>query len=413
MQSADGPVSHRHVMYVAGFDPQTARNYHARYRAQAARQALAGGAAIEVGPRQTDADGYAFWILTTQENGRTVHTRYTFMDWSDIVRSHWSTRLWQVWWQGLWADFVNLRNGALRRMLHSAWPPMLAAYSPLIALLFLFAGIALLGGVGWAARDAVTSTTRTGCLLAGISLALAITWRGLVRYAGVAWLLRSFHFNVLMARGAVPELDRRVAAHATKVRQGLAGLPTDSGSELLVVGHSSGAILAVSMLAEALRQDPGLGGHGPRVSLLTLGQCIPILGCFPQAQAFRADLAVVGQSEALDWIDFSAPPDASCFALSDPLRACGVDVPSRPPDRPKLLSPQFAQMFEPGVYRRLRRDRLQLHFQYLNASEIAGNYDYFRITAGDQTLAARFAALPSVEGYAAMRLWKSAPPPFA
>jgi len=210
--------------------------------------------------------------------------------------------------------------------------------------------------------------------------------------------------------GGVPELTQRTAAHALKLKKLLADLPGEPGSELLLVGHSSGAIIVTSMLAEALRQDTGLGRHGPQVSLLTLGQCTPLLGCFPQAHAFRHDLATLAQAQGIVWIDFSAPPDASCFALTDPLRACGVELPSRLPDQPKLLSPQFAKMCTPEGYRRLKRNRLHLHFQYLNASELPVAYDYFQITAGRSTLGSRFAACVSVNEFTRLRIWNSAPP---
>ena len=133
---------------------------------------------------------------------------------------------------------------------------------------------------------------------------------------------------------------------------------------------------------------------------MTLGQCTPLLALLPQAQLLRDELATLGSAGHLEWIDFSAPPDGCCFALVDPLASCGL---ATAPDRPKLLSPRFAEMFDTASYQALRRDKLQMHFQYLRAGQQPTAYDYFLITAGDMTLGERFAFMASVVDYDGLR----------
>jgi hypothetical protein len=79
--------------------------------------------------------------------------------------------------------------------------------------------------------------------------------------------------------------------------------------------------------------------------------------------------------------------------------ACGVEAPNRLADRPKLLSPRFAQMFNARGYRALKRDKFRMHFQYLMASRLLVEYDYFKITAGATTFALRFVNTPGVVDY--------------
>jgi hypothetical protein len=45
----------------------------------------------------------------------------------------------------------------------------------------------------------------------------------------------------------------------------------------------------------------------------------------------------------------------------------------------------------------LKRQYFRLHFQYMCAFDRPGSYDYFRITAGPQTLADRYAGRPPFE----------------
>ena len=61
---------------------------------------------------------------------------------------------------------------------------------------------------------------------------------------------------------------------------------------------------------------------------------------------------------------------------------------------PLVISAAFSRTLSPGRWKELRRRYFRLHFQYLcafdNLSGRAGDYDYFRITAGPYTLARRF-----------------------
>jgi pimeloyl-ACP methyl ester carboxylesterase len=175
----------------------------------------------------------------------------------------------------------------------------------------------------------------------------------------------------------------------------------DTVDEVLVVGHSSGAMLAASVVARALARDPSLLDQDGRVALLTLGQCIPVLSYQPEAAAFRRELASLRAAAELAWIDMTAPPDGCCFALMDPTEVCqdGLLDEARSDGGPKRLSPRFAQSFSSQRYRSIRRDKYRCHFQYLMATERPAAFDYFTVTAGPLRLVDRFAAQPSVKGF--------------
>jgi pimeloyl-ACP methyl ester carboxylesterase len=387
-------VRSRTVFFLSGFDPKGAAHYHALYRDEAARQASAGGLSIQTGPRRRLDNGDACWSLSAGTPSGPVTTRYHFMRWDDIVRKHWPRGSAELWFEVVRTNLFNLRHGALWRMLQSAWPPLLAVVLglPLVwAVAFWFLTIQ-----GWGALWSA---------LAGLIPAAGLLWvaHKLEGRLSMSWLMRSYAFNRRQALGQTPELEQRLDQHAATL---ILHLRQAQDDEVLLVGHSSGAIMAASVLARALKLDPALGSLGPRVALLTLGHWIPLLGCLPQAGAFRSELHALGCARDIDWIDFTAPPDGCCFALVDPLAACGVEREGSATDRPKLLSPRFMNMFEPERYRQLRRDKFRVHFQYLMASEKPAGYDYFAITAGDQQLAARFAAQPSVTDFTGLRLFR-------
>ncbi|MCB1313347.1 MAG: hypothetical protein KDK29_16375, partial [Sedimentitalea sp.] len=152
--------------------------------------------------------------------------------------------------------------------------------------------------------------------------------------------------------------------------------------------HSSGAHLAVSVLADLIRAGEAPAG-GPRLALLTLGQVVPMLSFLPEAHRLRADLQYLSTRRELAWVDVSAPGDGCAFALCDPVAVSGVAPEGK--IWPLVISAAFTRTLSEARWAELRWRFFRLHFQYLCAFDRPGDYDYFRITAGPMTLADRFA----------------------
>jgi hypothetical protein len=395
-------VQRRTVFYVSGFDPKGAAHYHALYREQSALQSRLNGLTIEVGQRQRDAAGNSSWPVQARDGDDQVHTRYEFLRWDDIVRNHWPKTTARLWRDIVATTIFNLKCASLWRMFKLSWPPAVALFAPFALLCAVIVVLPLLsvalgglvlrtsGGAALAAAGATITAAMLGWL----------AWKLQARYS-MYWLMRSYAFTARQGRNETPDLEARLDLLADQVR---ARIEDGSDDEVLVVGHSSGAMMAISILARALHGSPEIAPRaGPRVALLTLGQWIPLLGLLPGADRFRRELQALATAPALTWIDFSAPPDGCCFALVDPLTACDVRCGEALPDRPKLLSPRFAEMFGPGEYLALRNDKFRMHFQYLMASQRKTEYDYFAITAGALALETRFQALEGVKGYRALQ----------
>ena len=154
-----------------------------------------------------------------------------------------------------------------------------------------------------------------------------------------------------------------------------------------MVGHSSGAHLAVSILADMIRTD--LPKQRPELGFLSLGHVVPMVSFLPKADRLRADLHYLAARDELTWVDVTAPGDGCAFALCDPVAVTGVAPAGK--RWPLVVSAAFTQTLSPHRWRALRWRFFRLHFQYLCAFDRPGDYDYFRITAGAQTLAARYA----------------------
>jgi hypothetical protein len=154
------------------------------------------------------------------------------------------------------------------------------------------------------------------------------------------------------------------------------------------VGHSSGAHLGVSILADLARQGR-IPANGPALGFLSLGQVVPMVSFLPKARRLRADLAFLSVQDSVTWVDVTAPGDGCAFALCDPVAVSGVAPEGK--RWPLVISAAFTQTLSPERWKELRWRFFRLHFQYLCAFDRPGDYDYFQITGGPQTLANRFA----------------------
>jgi hypothetical protein len=415
----DPIVRRRCVFYFAGFDPSGPAHYHRLYKKQATLQATLNDYQIEVGSRTKKADHLATWTVTTTPNNGAdssrTHTDYIFARWDDIVRSHWGPldSLGSVW-RFLCAFFATqwhyLQTGAQLQMLRLAWPPVVALVSPLVLLLAVAIVWLVTPWLIWTVLRDIQQTElvqnalfrKFGTLALWIlaTLGIALIVRKLENKFHMLWLMRSYLFTRLQAMEQVPELEERLQNFALAIQQA-----HNSGDydEVLVVGHSSGCIMAASALARYYSLTPIAKTH-TQLGLITLGHWLPLLSSLPSAHQFRAQLQVLSHQSTLTWIDFSAPADGCCFALVDAV-AAAVPAHLRGSCAPKLLSPRFQTLFTPADYKTLCKHRFDLHFQYIMAGRIAGDYDFFALTAGTRTLKDRYMHTTSIANFTQFKLF--------
>ena len=397
-------VRRRHVFFIAGFDPKRPRYYHALYRSQARKQAAVSGLRLQVATDRGEPWAHgSSWSVQVEPPadapGDAVHTDYEMLCWDDIVRSHWADSAWRVWVDGLKTVLFGLRDGAVQRMYRLYRPPVYATLFPLVALLLsALLATGLGAALGWVlARHAAWPAAAAWGSGAAAALALTLLAAQAVHRIHFTWLLRLVRFTHLQCTGRVPEIEARLDAFAERIQAVLQPAEGDTApNEVLVVGHSVGATLAIGVLARLLdRQAAAAEAAGPGAApsprlpvLLSLGHCLPLMTSLSPAARERQELARVAHSP-IEWLDVSAPIDWAAFPAVDPVTGAGL--PAAPPGwHPRLVSPRFHQLFGPAAYAQLKRNRFQVHLQYLMAAERPGRYDYFAITAGPLALRERF-----------------------
>ena len=382
-------VRRRKVFYLPGYDPFPPRRYRELYRSEGAQQATISGYGLTVRPVQGRA-GYG-WQVEGHINGVRVDAEVAVLVWSDIVEHSMSRGIAATYLQLLQTTWAYVGSGALWRLMRLRKGPMIAALYPIVVLIAQL-GFALLAG--WGAWVAAGLLVPDGPLTAvRLALAFGIIWLVLDRFRKAdnrifAWYLMHDYAFTAQAHGANPPgLEVRMAAFGATIAQAL----QEDWDEVLVVGHSSGAHLAVSILADLIRAGR-IPAKGPALGFLSLGQVVPMVSFLPRAGRLRGDLAFLSGQDALTWVDITAPGDGCAFALCDPVAVSGMAGPGK--RWPLVLSAAFTQTLSPTRWKALRWRFFRLHFQYLCAFDQPGDYDYFQITAGPLTLADRYRNRP-------------------
>ncbi|UWR27962.1 hypothetical protein K3757_08505 [Sulfitobacter sp. S223] len=386
-------VSRRRVFYIPGYDPIHPRRYRELYRKESALQAGISGYGISLSARQ---GGVRYgWDVKGLIDGVDVDASVDVLVWSDIVRDSMDTSILATYWQLLRTAWVYISTGALGRLMRLRKGPVIAALYPVGMLLIqLLVAVAAAFAVNWTGKHLLVPLMGPWgqAIAVGASVAVAIwllNWFKAKDGKFFAYYLMHDYAYGASTRGAnMPELERRIGEFADAIAEALA----DDVDEVLVVGHSSGAHLGVSVLADLIRAGR-VPPDGPALGFLSLGQVVPMVSFLPDAHRLRADLAYLSVTDALTWIDVTAPGDGCAFALCDPVSVSGVAPEGK--RWPLVFSAAFTQSLSPERWKALRWRFFRLHFQYMCAFDMPRDYDYFQITAGPMTLADRYAGRPA------------------
>ena len=377
-----GRVRRRRVFYLPGFDPFPPRRYRELYRREGGRQAAISGYALSLAPLHEGGYG---WRVETDIDGDRTEAEMSVLVWADLVQDSMRGSVLAAYGLMVRTLWIFFSTGALVAMVRLRPGPMLSGLYPVAVLVAQALVAALAGwGAGWLVATQGTSA------LAGLAVGLAVVWAVLALAQKLDhklyayYLLYDFGHTARHSGANAPELEARLAVFGAQIRAALA----QDWDEVLIVGHSSGAALAVSVTADVLRA--GLPPDAPPLALLTLGQAIPMQSFLPRAHRLRRDLQELAARGDLFWLDVSAPGDGACFGLSDPVAVSGVAPANQ--RWPLVISAAFSKSLKPETWKRLRRRFMRLHIQYLSAFDAPLDYDYFQITAGPRTLAARFHA---------------------
>ena len=309
-------VKTRRVFYIPGYDPIHPRRYRELYRKEGAAQAAISGYEIALKPKA--GKGNYGWRVNAGIDGHQVTSQVEVLVWSDIVRESMSNSIPATYWQLLRTAWVYIGSGALWRLMRLRKGPVIAALYP-VGMLIVQALLAVaLGLLTYRALEMVTDHRAARLAFAAVGTGLGIALlRWFKKKDGkffAYYLMHDYAYSAATRGANPPELEARMAQFGNDIAAAL----TDDVDEVLVVGHSSGAHLGVSVLADLIRAGR-VPERGPALGFLSLGQVVPMVSFLPRAERLRGDLRYLSTREELAWVDVTAPGDGCAFALCDPV----------------------------------------------------------------------------------------------
>ena len=373
-------VSKRRVFYLPGYDPIHPRRYRELYRKESVRQASISG--YEIAQKRAKGDRYG-WLVRGRTGSDVTVAKIEVLLWSDLVRSSMETGIVQTYLALIRTAWIYGSSGVLRRLTWLSKGPVIAAFYPVVMLL---GQLLLAVGLAWIVGAQISKWVwpGTGWIVALPMIVLTLRFfRKWDRRLFAYYLMHDYAYGARLNGAYPPELEARLKEFGATIAKAL----TTDADEVLLVGHSSGAHLAVSILADLIRAGR-VPANGPALSLLTLGQVMPMISFLPGAHRLRRDLRYLSERDEVTWVDVTAPGDGCCFALCDPVAVSGVAAEDQ--KWPLVISAAFTQSLSEEAWKKIRWRFFRLHFQYLCAFDRPRDYDYFQITAGPQTLAQRY-----------------------
>lgn len=372
-------VKRRRVFYIPGYDPFHPRRYRELYRSESRDQAAISGYEISLSPKQTG--GIYGWHVDAKIDAIDVSADVDVLVWSDLVQDSMARGIVQTYWQLLRTAWIYISTGALGRLMRLRQGPVIAALYP-IGVLILQMIVAIF--IGWGASQLISLIYAPLAIIGYLIIWPVLEWfRSKDNKIFAYYLMHDYAYSSRLRGANPPELEERLSEFRMTIRDAF----TDDVDEVLVVGHSSGAHLAVHVLADLLREEE-MPKAGPALAFLSLGQVVPMMSFLPDAHRLRADLQLLSEQDQIAWLDVTAPGDGCAFALCDPVAVSGVARLAK--KWPIVISAAFTQTLSPKRWQELKRRYFRLHFQYLCAFDRPGDYDYFTITAGPLTLRDRF-----------------------
>jgi len=358
------------------------RRYRELYRSEAAAQAEISNYSISL-KGLSGGETYS-WSVSSEIGQLKTEATVEFLLWSDIVQSSMKRSIPGTFLLLAQVVWIYVSTGALFRLMRLRKGPIIAALYPVFMLCFQLSAALALGWLVWFEAAYVIPSWGAGLVAVGVFYWLLVWFRRIDNRLFVYYLLHDYAFSAQFYGKTPPELCQRMTEFGAKIS---AALDSDV-DEVLVVGHSSGAHLAVGVLADIMRRNQPVEG-GPKLSFLSLGQVVPMVSFLPQADDLRRDLNYLSTQQRLAWVDVSAPGDGCSFALCDPVGVSG-SAPKTDQRWPLVISAAFSLSLSPARFKALKRRYFRLHFQYLCAFDRPLEYDYFQITAGPLSLARRY-----------------------
>jgi len=377
-RAQDNPgIRRRHVFHIAGYDPAPAHVHFRRFLNQLEVFKITWGVKATVA--LDDQSSFRRWTILTE--GPDWHTQcaYELLAWDDIIQAEAGRSEMSRLWRGIIAYVDLIGTGTIFRYLMANWQYFFFTIFPILQLGFLvlcaaYAAILVV-------RAVPAPPFQQGALIAVVSVGFFLL---LLKWPGKRWRIQQSLDDWILSEEYIKQRHPGLEARLNYFARRLTECTQQGGfEEIIIVGHSLGATLAVDAVARALKLDPSLGRRGTAIALITVGATIPKCALHPHGQDIRAKITVIQADPHIFWVEYQARADMIGFYRFDP---AGLRRISKEHDemktKPIIRRVRLQSMLRPATFAKYRLNFLRLHYQFVMANDCRYSYDYFMLVCG-------------------------------
>ncbi|NEJ73675.1 hypothetical protein GR197_24560 [Rhizobium phaseoli] len=391
-------IEKRVVIHFAGFEPLDGAAHRARYERSAKQSAAVWGYSIEVGAPAAASDALSFEVTAgggvtadaapeaaadaapgaagtapeagTVSPGWQTKSRIHMVDHDALVsRLRGGNTLSQII-AGFRSCGQIILEGGMRGYFRHAWR---------FGLFFLFPFLLTALAIALTAQITVLPYSL------GFSL-WHMLWSGPLAlcFFIFAFLPFSERFHTLhlfadwkmaVALGRMDQADFNawLEDRAVAVRKALA----EEADEYVISSHSMGSNVAAHVIGMLLEREPEIF-KGKRVAFATLGSAILQCALLSSATQLRARVGLIARCPEISWLDVQCLTDSINFYKVPVVAVAGhADAPAA-----KMILIRVKQMLTRERYRRIRKDQLRVHRQYVLGPDLKAPFDFTLMTSG-------------------------------
>ncbi|NLS15812.1 hypothetical protein HGP16_04455 [Rhizobium sp. P40RR-XXII] len=363
-------IKKRVVLHFPGFEPLDAAAHRARYERSARQSAAVWDFSVSVDELKNFGRAPYFDVTTTAEDWRT-QSRIHIVDHNDLVSVLNGRPFFTRLMQGYLAAARVAASGGMVGYFRHAWR---------FGLFFVFPFLLMLAGLLISLSIAFTPFVFGLPAWSHIgSIALAVAFFVYV-FLPQAEKLHTLHlfsdWEMALAMAGLNGLGARqwLEASAISVRQALDEAEID---EIVISSHSMGSSVATHVIGLLLEREPELL-QGKRVVFMTVGSAILQCALMRPASVLRSRVGLIARCKEIFWLDVHCLTDAIHFYKAKVAAVCGH------PDaeQASILFVRFKQMLSEKHYKKIKRDFLRVHRQYVLGPDAKAFFDFTLMTAG-------------------------------
>ncbi|TXH85059.1 MAG: hypothetical protein E6Q77_01240 [Rhizobium sp.] len=363
-------IEKRVVLHFPGFEPLDAAAHRARYERSARQSGGAWGFSAYIDELKNFGRAPYFDVAATAENWHT-QSRIHIVDHNDLVAilngRPFFTRLMQGYRAAakvaVTGGMVGYFRHAWRFGLFFVFPFLLMLAGLLISLSIAFAPV-LLGLPAW---------SHIGSIAAAVAFFVYVFLPQAERLHTLH-LFSDWEMAVAMADLNGLGAEQWLEASAISVRQALDEPGVD---EFVISSHSMGSSVATHVVGLLLEREPELL-QGKRVVFTTLGSAILQCALMRPATVLRSRVGLIARCRDIFWLDVHCLTDAIHFYKTKVAAVCGHEDTRQA----SILFVRFKQMLSAKHYKKIKRDFLRVHRQYVLGPDVKAFFDFTLMTAG-------------------------------